>query len=197
MLIEPVRIFFTCKSDDVQRYTIHSSENICCHAVGWTLMNLRLPKFTYLLAFVKNTYPHGKRRNLTWSAFSLKIGISERICAGPNAGFYSILIDWIRNELKSLTMMRRWKKKTQYRSEVIHSAIWNPTNLFLVRRTFGKNETYEGKRRDFIASARKKIAWTQSDRSYLLPKVSKLFLCPSASWIHPGDWGCNPWLPYL
>jgi len=41
---------FTCKPDDVQRYAVHSSKNIHRHAVGWTVMNLPLPKFTHLSA---------------------------------------------------------------------------------------------------------------------------------------------------
>lgn len=40
----------TRKSNDVQRYAIHSSENVRCDAVGWTVMNLRLPEFAHLSA---------------------------------------------------------------------------------------------------------------------------------------------------
>jgi len=44
----------TCKSDDVQRYAIHGGENIGRHAIGWTVMDLRLPEFTHLLASNKS-----------------------------------------------------------------------------------------------------------------------------------------------
>ena len=42
--------YLTCKSDDVQRYAIHGSQNIRRHAVGWAIVNLRLPNITHLLA---------------------------------------------------------------------------------------------------------------------------------------------------
>ena len=83
--------YLTCKSDDVQRYAIHSSENIRRHAIGWAVVDLRLPKFTHLVALNRSGVRANEKRqekDQTWSALSLKTGINERICAGPNAGLY-------------------------------------------------------------------------------------------------------------
>lgn len=153
-------------------------------------MNLRLPKFAHLYGCPerqeRNTDGREKK-SLTWSALSLNTGINERIWAGPNAGFYRR--DQCKqgtghscHPLNRLTMIRRWavgretsKAKLRVRYILRGELHRSPTNLFLVRLAFGKNETCRSGRRDFSASARRKSRnVSRSDRSYLLPRVSTL-----------------------
>jgi hypothetical protein len=115
-------------------------------------MDLRLPKFAHLstTSQVRALAKSEPEESLTWRALSLKTEINERICAGPNAGFYQT--GYFQHMGTGRTWNGWFNQPTMMRRYVVgRKATWSgkdsaldtrrPTNLFLVCMALSKHET--------------------------------------------------------
>ena len=83
----------TCKTDDIECHLTDTDEDVRaqCSVLGRDLVAPILAELeisTAVLAKLNYNTEHHKLSNvLTRVAFSRKISVNSRICAGPNAGF--------------------------------------------------------------------------------------------------------------